>query len=49
MLSAPMAEHLTGSSRAAIQRNLNWMQDHGLIDEITGHGRFRFWRAKLRG
>jgi len=49
MLSAPMAEHLTGSSRAAIQRNLNWMQGHGLIEEITGHGRFRFWRAKLRG
>ncbi|MFT4151329.1 MAG: helix-turn-helix domain-containing protein [Paracoccaceae bacterium] len=47
MVSAPMAERLTGSSRAAVQRNLLWFQDHGLIREITGQGRFRFWRAAL--
>lgn len=45
LLSAPMAEKLTGSSRAAVQRNLAWMQAHGLIREVTGQGRFRMWRA----
>jgi hypothetical protein len=43
MVSAPMAEVLTGASRAAVQRNLLWMEDHGLIREITGQGRFRMW------
>lgn len=44
-LSTPMAERLTGASRAATQRNLAWMQDRGLIVEVTGQGRFRMWRA----
>ena len=48
LISAPMAEALTGASRAAIQRNLTWMEVHGLIREVTGHGRFRLWRAALR-
>jgi hypothetical protein len=43
-LSAPMAEALTGASRAAVQRNMMWMQNQGLIREITGQGRFRMWR-----
>jgi len=43
LVSAPMAEHLTGASRAAVQRNLTWLMDHGLIREVTGQGRFRFW------
>ena len=47
LLSAPMAEALTGASRAAVQRNLAWMEEHGLIREITGQGRFRFWRAAV--
>lgn len=47
LVSAPMAEKLTGSSRAAVQRNLLWFQEQGLIREITGQGRFRFWRAAL--
>lgn len=47
LMSAPMAEKLTGSSRAAVQRNLLWFQEQGLIREITGQGRFRFWRAAL--
>ncbi|MBM2323268.1 MULTISPECIES: hypothetical protein [Marivita] len=44
LVSAPMAEALTGASRAAVQRNLAWMEAHGLIREMTGHGRYRMWR-----
>jgi len=47
LISAPMAEALTGASRAAIQRNLAWMEAHGLIREVTGQGRFRIWRAAV--
>jgi len=45
IVSAPMAEAMTGSSRAAVQRNLAWMEKHCLIREVTGNGRFRMWRA----
>lgn len=45
LVSAPMAEALTGTSRAAVQRNLGWMETRGLICEMTGQGRFRMWRA----
>lgn len=48
-LSAPMAEALTGASRAAVQRNLTWMERQGLIEEVTGQGRYRFWRAATGG
>ena len=44
--SAPMAEVLTGASRAAVQRNLAWMEERGLIREVTQQGRFRMWRIK---
>lgn len=47
LVSAPMAEGLTGASRAAVQRNLAWMEGRGLIREVTGQGRFRMWRAAL--
>jgi hypothetical protein len=43
-LSAPMAEVLTRASRAAVQRNLAWMDARGLIREVTGQGRYRMWR-----
>ena len=46
LVSAPIAETLTGSSRAAVQRNLAWMQAKGLIREVTGQGRFRMWRNR---
>jgi hypothetical protein len=46
LVSAPMAESLTGASRAAIQRNLEWMAERGLIREVTGQLRFRMWRAQ---
>ena len=45
LISAPMAESLTGASRAAAQRNLIWMQKQGLIREVTGQGRYRMWKA----
>lgn len=46
LVSAPMAEVLTGASRAAVQRNLAWMEERGLIREVTQQGRFRMWRIK---
>ena len=46
LVSAPMAETLTGASRAAVQRNLSWMEARGLIREVTGQGRFRMWRNR---
>ena len=45
LVSAPMAEALTGASWAAIQRNLAWMHQQGLICEIAGQGRFRMWQT----
>lgn len=45
-VSAPMAEVLTGASRAAVQRNLAWMEARGLIHEVSGQGRYRMWRAR---
>lgn len=47
LVSAPMAEALTGASRAAVQRNLAWMEERGLIREMTGQGRYRMWRPRL--
>jgi HTH DNA binding domain len=47
LVSAPMAEVMTGASRAAVQRNLAWMEACGLIREVTGQGRYRMWRALI--
>ena len=44
LVSAPMAETMTGASRAAVQRNLAWMEARHLIREVTGQGRYRMWR-----
>ncbi len=46
-ISAPLAEAQTGASRAAVQRNLAWLERQGLIREVTGQGRYRFWAARL--
>lgn len=46
LISAPMAEALTGASRTSVQRNLAWMETRSLIREVTGHGRYRMWRAQ---
>ncbi len=45
VVSAISACRETGASRAAIQRNLTLFEDLGLIREITGQSRYRFWRA----
>lgn len=47
LVSAPMAEAMTGASRAALQRNLAWMEENGLIREVTGQGRYRMWKATV--
>lgn len=47
LISAPMAETLTSASRAAVQRNVAWMENRGLIREVTGQGRFRMWCATV--
>lgn len=49
LVSAPMAEKLLGASRAAIQRNLSWMEARSLVREVTGQGRYRMWRASAGG
>lgn len=47
LVSAPMAESVTGASRAAVQRNLSWMESKGLIREVTGQGRYRMWSLDI--
>lgn len=47
LLTAPMAEEITGASRAAVQRNLSWLAGQGLVSEVTGQTRFRVWQAAL--
>jgi Fic family protein len=46
LVSAPMAEAMTGASRAAVQRNLKRMEESGLIREVTRQGRYRMWKAQ---
>lgn len=45
LVSVQMAENLTGTHRATVQRNIDWMVERGLIREVTGQGRYRMWRA----
>ena len=47
LVSAAMAEALSGASRAAIQRNLALMEEQGLIREVTGQDRFRVWKITV--
>lgn len=47
MLGAAEAEAEAGASRAAVQRNLDLLHARGLVREVTGHGRFRVWAAKI--
>ncbi|WP_299081501.1 helix-turn-helix domain-containing protein [uncultured Ruegeria sp.] len=47
MVSAPLAEELTQSSRAAAQRNIDRFARRGLVREVTGQGRYRVWTAAL--
>lgn len=47
LVLAPMVVALTSASCAAIQRNLAWIEQRGLIWEVTSLGRYRMWRAAL--
>lgn len=44
LVSVQMAERLTGAHRATVQRNIDWMEEKGLVREVTGQGRYRMWR-----
>ena len=44
LVSVQMAEKLTGTHRATVQRNIDWLEERGLIREVTGQGRYRMWR-----
>ena len=44
LVSVQMAEKLTGAHRATLQRNIDWMEERGLVREVTGQGRYRMWR-----
>jgi Fic family protein len=46
-LSAGMAARAAGVSTAGARRNLAWLERAGLVREITGQGRFRFWQAAI--
>jgi len=43
IVSVEMAAGMSGASKAAVQRNLSKFAHLGLIREITGQGRYRFW------
>lgn len=43
IISAEMVAEITCVSKAAVQRNLVKLKRRGLIREITGQGRYRFW------
>ena len=47
MVSAPLAQEATATSRAAIQRNLDLFEKRDLVREVTGHGRFRVWTTRF--
>ena len=47
LVSAPMAEAETSSSRAAVQRNFDRLVQRGLVREVTGQGRYRVWTAAV--
>lgn len=44
-VSVPMAASLAKASRAAVQRNISWMEANGLLRELTAQGRYRMWCA----
>lgn len=46
LVSADMLAHSTGASKAAIRRNMAEFERRGLVREVTGQGRYRFWGAK---
>lgn len=49
VVSVAIAVEMTGVSKAAAQRNLTRFEDLGLIREVTGQGRYRFWTVVSSG
>ncbi len=47
IVSAELVSRDTGCSRPSARRNLNLFADLGLIREVTGQDRYRFWSALL--
>lgn len=46
LVSADMLSAATGASKAAIRRNMAEFERRGLVREVTGQGRYRFWGIK---
>lgn len=46
-VSVSLAAAETGASRASCQRNLDLLTARGLIREVTGQGRYRFWCVRV--
>lgn len=44
LVSVQLARKLTGAHRATVQRNIDWLEERGLIREVTGQGRYRMWQ-----
>jgi len=44
LVSAPMDEALTGTSRTGVLRQLAWKEARGMFREVTGQGRYWMWR-----
>lgn len=47
VISADLVASQIGCSRPAARRNLNLFSDRGLIREVTGQTRYRFWKAAI--
>ena len=47
VLSAEMVAEAAGISRAAARRNLTLFKSRGLVREVTGQDRYRFWAATI--
>ena len=46
LTSTDMLSSATKSSKAAIRRNMAEFENRGLVREVTGQGRYRFWGIK---
>ena len=46
VVSVDLLHAQTGASKAAIRRNLAEFEHRGLVREVTGQGRYRFWAIK---
>ena len=47
LMSAEMLSASTGASKAAVRRNMATLEERGLVREVTGQGRYRFWTVSV--